>query len=112
MKNRWTLGHAPDDEDLPLEQVVVVDEPGREAVDRPLTELYEGQTCARMRGEGQYMQPERGGQTKERRRLCRWLVRRPHNRPSMEEARSPPAVHRRDGGASQGSHKRQDSPIS
>jgi hypothetical protein len=64
MKNRRTLGHAPDDEDLPLEQVVVVDEPGREAVDRPLTELYEGQTCARIRSEGQYTQPERKGQTK------------------------------------------------
>jgi hypothetical protein len=50
MKNHRTLGDAPNDENLPLEQVVVVDEPGREAVDRPLTELYEGRTCARMKG--------------------------------------------------------------
>jgi hypothetical protein len=64
MKRHRSLGDEPDDENLPLEQVVVVDEPCREAVDRPLTELYQGQTCARIRDEGQYTQPEKKGQTK------------------------------------------------
>jgi hypothetical protein len=64
MKKHRTLGDAPDDEDLPFEQVVVVDKPGREAVDRPLTELYENQTCARMRGDGQDMQRESRCQTR------------------------------------------------
>lgn len=32
-------GYEPDDEDLPLEQVVVVDEAGREAINGTLAEL-------------------------------------------------------------------------
>lgn len=37
--------HSPDDEDLPLEKVVVVDETCREPIDRPLAKF-----CTKARG--------------------------------------------------------------